>query len=451
MFFYAAVSRRSIYERLALFAILSLFTAHIIMVFIYSGDTAVFLEADRASGRFKKILDLSSASSREELVDVMLRHGNPGDFVVQGLIYSLFGSDGVVLFQIALQALSICILWKLAKGYFSERVLFLSIFAYLLLPGTIYRPHVLASESLFVPLAIVAFYFMLTAIRQESRGHACHRSRLWGGVACAIAAEVRNVFVLFPPIFVLLHGARARTGGRALLCQLVFVGLSLSLVVGWIVFASVETGRFAFARSGHDLGRNLFIRAERMADIGGYSLRASLGDDADRLSPAEFVSHVAAHPTSYLATLRSDSVNLVLNSGVNTVYGRFFGLFDTLQRDDLKRWRRIRDAQGWAEMVKIMIHERPQLFLLNLAGVFLWCIFSAISLVGLVSLLRTPELSGTERAFFLLFLLFGALTPFLAGSVRWDHRTPIEFLLAILFGLGCVTLRKAVMPARKPR
>ncbi len=178
----------------------------------------------------------------------------------------------------------------------------------------------------------------------------------------------------------------------------------------------------------------------------GYLDRnAKAGRDLRTLEPAEFVTFAATHPVLFVKTAISDAFNLMANPGVAMLAGRYLGLFDLAERNhrDLNKWREAREREGPLGVARLLWQTSPMGFVFNLGGSLLWAGFLGLSLIGAWRFAVEPQLTPAVR-----ILLFGLaayviiLTSATAGYTRWDHRSGIEFVLAIWFAIGVARLAK---------
>ncbi len=90
--------------------------------------------------------------------------------------------------------------------------------------------------------------------------------------------------------------------------------------------------------------------------------------------------------------------------------------------------------EGPLGVARLLWQTSPMGFVFNLGGSLLWAGFLGLSLIGAWRFAVEPQLTPAVR-----ILLFGLaayviiLTSATAGYTRWDHRSGIEFVLAIWF------------------
>ena len=118
-------------------------------------------------------------------------------------------------------------------------------------------------------------------------------------------------------------------------------------------------------------------------------------------------------------------------------------LFDLAERNhrDLNKWREAREREGPLGVARLLWQTSPTGFVFNLGGSILWAGFLGLALIGAWQFGWNQRLTPAVRV-----LLFGlatyaiVLTSATAGYTRWDHRSGIEFILAIWFAVGVARL-----------
>jgi hypothetical protein len=147
----------------------------------------------------------------------------------------------------------------------------------------------------------------------------------------------------------------------------------------------------------------------------------------------EFVSLVAQHPFAYLHTVVSNLANVVFNPGLNAFAGHYLGLFDT---ELMTFWRENLDRHGLTYVVgQILVHDAsfaiPMIVAATVQGLMSLC-----AAFGVVTWIGDRRCSWTSKAILLSYLLYGFLGVLVLGGTRWGHRTPLEFVIVILFTFG---------------
>ncbi|MGI9388270.1 MAG: ArnT family glycosyltransferase, partial [Methyloligellaceae bacterium] len=336
-----------------------------------------FQLGDRAWDRAAKIDQLLGAGDLDAILAALFYNGPPGDYIFFVPAYALFGVPGVIIQNTALLLVGLWFLYRLGETYFSPRVARLASLVYAVLPATLFHAQTLASEAICNPLLIVATWF---AARMISQATPDKRDVILFGLVSAILCSTRQIYLLFPVMVAGLLLLKAARGMKSIDPIAVALALSFSLVAAWSAANLINDGRYPVAPSFHGLESNLFLRAERMEAMGGFSLQPAV-TKARSLSPAAFLDVVTEQPARFAKTVISDAINLAGNTGVSMVYGRYFGVFDLKEKGDagMYAWRDIRDRDGIFAMLAFMGRTAPLALVMNVVFVALW---GAMLLVG---------------------------------------------------------------------
>ncbi len=416
--------------------------AHLALVMALPGLEEKFQLGDRAWDRSAKIDAIMSAKDWNAVVETVFYHSAPGDYLFFLPAYAAFGAAGVILQNIILFLIGVFFLYRIAKELFSPAVARTAVIAYTLLPSTLFHPQAFVTESLCNPLLIIAVYFAMRMLRADRPAP--------GDVAAfavlsAIICFTRLMFVLFPVGVAVLLLFRARPWRSAVRSAAATVVVSVSLVGLWQAALWVNDGRYEVAPSFHGLSSNLFLRADRMARMDGFELPEETVERRG-MSAAKFIDLALEHPKSFARSVASDAVNMVANTGVSMAYGRYLGLFDLKEArdEDTFKWRDIRDTQGTWAMVRYLWRTSPAALLLNLGFTLAWAMVVLIALYGFLRHLRSGGTGAAVTALLAAVPAYVFVFSFVAGSVRWDHRSPMEFVICLFFALGAVQLTSAL-------
>jgi hypothetical protein len=418
-------------------------TSHILLAVLVPDGAARMLVGDRAGDRFRALTELLAQPNLDLALGVIFRIGSPGDWILFAPAFRLAGSYGVMAQNIAMYAFGIVMLYRLAMLLMPGHVAKLAAIAWALLPATIFHPHALVSEAICNPLLIALTYLL---VRMELGGDYRWRNVVLAGVCAGVLAFVRHVYLLLPlatAVWFLVfrpHGLGPRTNVIA------FLLLAFALTATWWVTIGLGAKRYELGQSVGGLESNLFLRADRMAVMGGLKLPPSYYDRNGRagrelrtLQPAEFAGFAAAHPVLFAKTAVSDAFNLMANPGVAMLAGRYLGLFDLGERNhrDLNKWREARERDGPMGVVRLLWEQSRVGFAFNLAGSILWAAFLAVAAIGAWTFVRDARLTPATRVLLVGMAAYAiVLTSATAGYTRWDHRSGIEFILALWFALG---------------
>lgn len=384
---------------------------------------ARFLRADRADERLQSVQSFIDAlQSGGDLSSFFASHGVPGDWLPQALLYLWGGQFLVIAVQIALVLASISCVYRIGRAIgLGGRGALVSAALYGALPHTLVFPHQLASEAIFVPLVVFAFAGV-TGLRT--------------GLAFGIATLIRPVTLLWFPIHAFLT-----KGSKAL-----FLAAALGPMLAWMGFVYVETGQVSMGRSGHDLGHNLYIRAQRMGATLPEAERAPLkppGQTTMRLR--EYLAFTAQHPGTAAEHSARDFATLAVKSGIERLAIDYLDLFPQSRaalQDSDSGWRAQVEQKGLAQAMLGLWQAQSGLLLVSGAGALLFVALMALAVAGAFSSSRARLL----LAGFALYIFFTAQA---VDAAQSRHRAPAEFALCLLAVAGWQRL-KAGAAARIP-
>ncbi len=422
---------------------------HLALALYVPDGAARMLVGDRAGDRQRALSELLVQLDLDHALGVIFRIGSPGDWVLFTPAYWLGGPYGVMIQSIVLYAVGLMVLYRLARMLVPLNAARIAVATWALLPATIFHPHALVSEAICNPLLII---FVYQLVRLELAEDARPRAVLWAGLTVGLLAFVRHVYLLLPLAAVLWLLVFRPTGLGRRGNMAAFLALGFVFVVAWWGIIALGSKRYELGTSVGGLESNLFLRADRMATMGNLPLPKSYldrnqaaGRELRTLNPAEFIGFASQHPMLFAKTAVSDAFNLMANPGVAMLAGRYLGLFDLGERSyrDLNKWREMREREGPLGVARLLWETSPVGFVFNLGGSVLWAAFLAFALGGAYLFARTPSLTPAIRV-----LVFGLatyaiiLTSATAGYTRWDHRSGIEFILAMWFAVGVTGLQE---------
>jgi hypothetical protein len=177
-----------------------------------------------------------------------------------------------------------------------------------------------------------------------------------------------------------------------------------------------------------------------MAAIGSFALPEGVSQHR-AMSMSQFAELAAQQPSALVHTVISDAVNLAGTTGVAMVYGRYLGLFNLgeTEKSDVFKWRDIRDQYGTRAMLAYLAEKAPVALAFTISFTLAWVMLLAVTLFGAWRFLLGPwplEL----RLLFAAIPVYIFTLSFAAGSLRWDHRSPMEFVICLFFALGAAEL-----------
>jgi hypothetical protein len=387
-----------------------------------------FLTGDRAAARVIAMTNLIAA--RPSLAGAAALNGPIGDYLGQLLPYALGGRIGVLLAQLALglmatlscQALGSRILKSETRGLAAGLI-------YLMLPGSLLDTHTLTSEAIANPLLVTGVALLGAYLDGARRTGALYVAALLLGAAALVRPQYLLLPVAILPALLAGSAPKTRIASAALAAAIflgpVLVGAGVERLAQSLDHAS-DAGRAPVTRN--DMPYHLWSRATRMSAIARFTLQPA-ENARQAISPTAFFSLAAAHPGAFSATLVSDATNLIANPGTNQLLVAYLGLFQTGR--DLAYWQRVRDRDGLIAMSRALLALDPGFVWVLLGSTILWIGFLILALRGAIA---SPK--GAMRTLLLGFVFYCLIVPFAAGVVRWTHRTPIDFALAIFAVAG---------------
>jgi hypothetical protein len=420
-------------NRDALFSIsLAFFSIHLILFLFDLSDPAAFMRADRAMDRFSKIRALQDADTHS-LLNVILNSGPPGDFLQHALLFWIGGRYALIVVQIAVQYLTLIITYISAVRLTGSAMIALATGLYLVvMPGTLMDPHLLMTETWFA--AFLTFGVLAICESVDSKGEwvVSYHNCFVGFVSLALASSIRPQAMLIPVAITGFLFSRLRRNRRPVLiaCLTSYAMFPLA----WMVLRFLLAGEFGFGSSNADLPFNLGLRADRIL---GVPLETT-----GKLNIVTFINIMMTHPFAAANTIYSDSVNLVLNPGVNHVFGYYLGLFDS---SNGFVWNQIRDQSGLLGVVTEILKMNPAF----IALVFVWSAIHFIVLLGtIIAALHAFRDGRQAKAWVwvaLITIVVVMASSLAAGQVRWSHRAGVEPLLALLAAYGLFELKSAIL------
>lgn len=166
----------------------------------------------------------------------------PGYPYLLGAVYAVFG-NGIAAGRwlgALLGALSVLLLYAIAKRVWGRRIALLAALLAAVFPSLVLLSRDLVSESLFIALELGAVLCVLE-FRRSGR---LLRWAVGGGALCGLAALTRNTgFVLIVPVALGVWIARPRFRPTSLLAPLLAIGALVLVTIPWLVRDEAEFGR----------------------------------------------------------------------------------------------------------------------------------------------------------------------------------------------------------------
>ena len=404
-------------------------------------DPARAVAGDRAAGRLERAYALVHFEDR---VAFMIEKGWPGDYGLHALLLGVGGLPLLLLVQLGLWLATLVLLYSVMR----RRLLVpqwaagTATTVYALLASNLHQPHTIVTEAFFNPA--VAIVTLIVADILHRRDLSWLRSTALGGAAAA-AILLRAVFLpVLPVVSVCLLATRSSRLSPLLLANVI----ALVPLFGWAGVQHLHGETVQLGGVDFSLEYNLAARMRRLHAMGGDAIPPSLAEEAGL---GAYLGYAAANVEPFVTSTVIDAVMLVTNPGVDHTYGRFLGFFEN--SESTSYWRSLLDTRGLVPTVVEFIRRGPARLFWNGFGLMLWGGFCLVTLAGIVRMLRGPD----WRFAFMLCMMAAILVAasFTAESVRWTHRSPIEFGFALLFSLQLVSYRSSrlnVLPeSRAPR
>lgn len=410
-----------------------------------------FMAGDRAGSRIDKIYALFGAYLGPHTANVeafvlppdltfterLITLAAPGDYIIHGFLYLIGGQYFVILVQVCLMFCAVVALYRLAllAGLTGGLAALVAV-VYMLLPSSLLAPHTLATEALFSPLSTIFMYLLVSATDRELRPSVLY----FALVIISVCIFTRLQLLFFPFViaaaFLLFDRTRAiRTVPPTLI-------LPFLLPAAWIIFSSLF-GTGTEGAADNSVLLEFFKITRRAAAVGGFAFDPSLYPD-ERMAPGDFLGYFLAHPFTYLKLKGTDVVNMLVNPGVNSFCGRYLGLFGSDAGESVigyrGYWRDLRDQAGLAGVLRGIIDMGPAFAIAFIGGTALWSAVLLGAVIGVWRFVRRATLRAASLAILLIYPLYTVAILMSANTNRWDHRSPFDFLVALLFGFGVATL-----------
>lgn len=445
--------RASVLADPRLWGLLAAFLAvHAAMIALLPDTAKKMLVGDRAGDRFRALTEILSADGIDGALRVIFKTGSVGDYILFLPAWALGGHWAVIAQSLVLYTAAVVALYSLVTRLVSRDGALIATALWIALPSTLFHPQALVTEAICNPVLILLVRALVGAF--DAPRPAPWRLLLIG-LLTAILAFVRHIYLLVP-FAVLLWLVVFRPNGIALTRRTAigYVALALSLLLVWWG-ASVAGGmRYEIGKSVGGLESNLFLRAERMAYVGRIELPASYkerstkaGRDLRTMPPLEFVSYAWCNRALFARTAAADAFNMMVNPGVAMLAGRYLGLFDLGEKShrDLNKWRETREKEGILALARLLLETSPLGLAINALGIVLWGVVLLGAAWGAVvwlgDALREPALRWLIAG---VPLYLVGLTSLTAGYTRWDHRSPLEFVIAMMFAVAVLDLRRSI-------
>ena len=378
-----------------------------------------FLNADRSGERLAVSKGFVEALRTGDALAYLPSHGIVGDWLPQALFYLAGGQYFVIAAQVLLMLASV--LWVREIGVrlgLREEHAQGAALLYALLPHTLVFPHQLASEAIFVPLAVLSFRLV-----SDARA----------GLAVGLATLVRPITILWP----LIHVFAKRKRGA-------YLALACAPLLLWMSLVFIASGEFSMGRSGHDLGTNLYLRLQRIgAELPPSERPPQRPAGQRRASLGEYVAFSAAHPVLTAKFAVRDMAVMGFKSGIERVVLDYLDLYPD-ERRELQQadggWRsRVVDRGGAAAFMDLA-RSQPVLVATSTVGALAFTLLMLLAVYGAARWAR-----GAERLALAAFVVYIFVTVQAVDAAQSRLRAGGEFAICLLALAGWAALR------RKPR
>lgn len=362
------------------------------------------------------------------LIDRVLESGHPGDYIFHGVLYELGGRHAVVAFQLCLLIVSVACLYLLATFLGRSAGFALSVaIVYMVLPGSLIQPHQLTSEAIFNPLVLISFFLIVARVERIYSS----RAMVLGLCLLSLAIFVRPQLILFPILLLLILAVHFRHSWRP--AMLAILPICFALPMAWGLFAYYQTGEFGLGGKGHGPGIAFYKTVKRMAVIDGFEIDLSSSGEK-KLSIDEFTRYVLDHPVTFVKLKMTEAFNLVANPGIYSVVAHHLGLLRG--GGDKMYWKKLRDQEGLTGMFSEIFRRGPALILAIFGSAIAWGLVLVGAVAGGIAFWRDGTVTNATKTILLSYLFYGMLIVLVSSEVRWSHRTPVEFVIVLLFAAG---------------
>ncbi len=349
------------------------------------------MAGDRATARLEKIEFVFGDGdlSQTPLAGRLVKAGTPGDYIFQGVLYSLGGKPLVIAVQLLLAYLALLFTYQLALLIgCSPRMAFAAVLLYMVLPGSLILPHELASESLYNPLVIIGLCLICKTL--EEPFHA--PTFCLGLFLLAVAIGVRVMLVLYPFLLTFIFGFAGRQH-RTLRIALV-LAICFIIPLAWALFVRTQTGQMSVKSHDNNPTLEFYKTAESMAVVGHYEFDGA-AYPSGTMPAGEFLGCIAKHPVAYAKLKAMHTANLVLNPGIYSLLGHHLRLLEGA--GDTKFWKGVRDREGYPGVLREIIHRGPFLALSIAMSLVLWRWYCLAPPAAFSSLCGTSSRTGRPR------------------------------------------------------
>jgi len=399
---------------------------------------------DRSNARLARIHGFINSinDSNESVLQYLATNGLVGDYIFQAIPMVLGGKPLLIFVQIILFFISLVFLHKLAlKVSGSNKISFITVVVYGLLPHSLAHPHLLITEAFFNPFIIISFYYLISYLKNPE-----HKPKniIVSAIFLGLTAIIRPVTILYPLfVVIVMIFSREKVDKKK---SVIYLLTSFAPLLLWTFFVVSSTGEWSLGAKKATLGYNLYHRVQRMkAGTNIENKESSIINSPpvllseQSISFIEYLTFVVHNPQYFLRVFKSDTVNLLFNSGVNKLFGYYLQVYDP-KNSIGKNWRDI-ERKNLVETFKKLLsfQENSTYIIINIIFSIVWTLILLGCIAGFVIFWKDYSPPISIKLHLTVFPLYiTCVTIFFVINFRSGHRSPFEFILCMMFAYFCV-------------
>ncbi|MFO1127720.1 MAG: hypothetical protein U1E66_04690 [Rhodospirillales bacterium] len=380
------------------------------------------------------------------VTEKLLNLGPPGDYLFHALPYAIGGPVAVILVQLVLGLVAVVCVFQLARLLgLSEVYASLGTALYILLPSSLFQPHVLVSEGLFNPLVAIAVYLLVRTVQVSFRWPAF----LVAIALLAVAMEIRTQLVLYPFVLVAIFLYYFRRNWARFVVPTLIV--CFALPVAWVLFVSSQPNELVIAKTELSARRNLSGIVARMSLRAGFPFERG-AYPGEEIPIPEFLGYAIRYPLALVQVKTTDVVELVSNPGI-TALGKYLGvgLFNFRTETGRLFWSQVKWNAGVVGVVRELLRQDLAFLIPFLAACVVWSVLALGASFGAWLLIKDRRVGGAAKAVLFSIVTYNFAIVQVGEVTRVTQRSPYEFVIAILFTIAAQHLlqrRSALATAR---
>lgn len=400
----------------------------------------VFLHMDRVGIRLRAIEGLENSIQQANFVNFLIEHGNPGDYLPQGIIYLSVGRIGLIIFQIGLTLVSGHAVYHIAQNLgLNDKTSAISSGFYLLLPHSLIFPHQLASEAIYTPLLLISIWLVTDSIYAGSAKKAGI-----SGFIIGVANLVRPVTLIWPIVVAILL-----INVRHVRIAALYLVVALIPVVAWMGFMAVNTGQFTMGESSRDLEHNLYQRIYRISGTMPQNVVEQVHKNyltqgiQGKISVRQYLRFAQDYPKYFIQHILRDGVIFFGKSGIERVTIDYLSANienRPLIQNRYSGWRSRLEKEGVGAAIDYLWKTQGIVLITSVFGALLMVMFSLAGCYGAKELLNDRTHMDLSQRFIAVLLIALPIYIFvisqLVDALQSRHRAPAEAALMILSVYG---------------